>query len=71
MGGAVGGIIAGNVFQSKDAPGYLPGLWVCLVFQIVYLTLVAKNFFIFYVQNKRADRGEIIIENQPGFRYTY
>lgn len=38
---------------------------------MAYFVLVVKNFGIFYVQNKRADRGEIIIEGQPGFRYTY
>ena len=39
--------------------------------QMTYAVLVAKNFVIFYIQNKRADRGEIVIENQPGFRHTY
>jgi MFS family permease len=34
MGGAFGGIISGNVFQSKDAPNYRSGLWVCLGFQV-------------------------------------
>jgi hypothetical protein len=34
MGGAFGGIIAGNVFQSKDAPGYKSGLWICIAFQV-------------------------------------
>ena len=34
IGGALGGIIAGNVFQSKDAPNYIPGLWVCISFQV-------------------------------------
>jgi hypothetical protein len=89
MGGAFGGIIAGNVFQTKDSPDYISGLWICIAFQvrktglffllsillincqILYLVLVLKNFVIFYVQNKRADRGEIVIEGQPGFRYTY
>ncbi|KAF2093360.1 MFS general substrate transporter [Rhizodiscina lignyota] len=71
MGGAFGGIISGNIFQAKDAPGYRSGLWICIAFQIVYFFLVCKNFVIFYIQNKRADRGEIIIEGQPGFRHTY
>ena len=34
MGGAFGGIIAGNVFQSKDAPDYRTGLWICIAFQV-------------------------------------
>ncbi|KAI1619932.1 major facilitator superfamily domain-containing protein [Exophiala viscosa] len=71
MGGAFGGIISGNVFVSTDAPNYRTGLWICISFQMLYLVLVAKNFFIFYVQNKRADRGEIVIQGQVGFRYTY
>ncbi|KIY01560.1 uncharacterized protein Z520_03112 [Fonsecaea multimorphosa CBS 102226] len=71
MGGAFGGIIAGNVFESQDAPGYRSGLWICIGFQMLYFVLVLKNFVIFYVQNRRADRGEIVIEGQLGFRYTY
>jgi len=70
-GGAIGGIIAGNVFQAKDAPGYRPGLLVCIIFQAVNIVLVAKNFFIFARANRKADRGEILIEGQPGFRHTY
>lgn len=34
MGGAFGGIIAGNIFQTKDAPGYRTGLWICIGFQV-------------------------------------
>ena len=34
MGGAFGGIISGNVFQSKDAPDYRSGLWICIAFQV-------------------------------------
>jgi MFS family permease len=34
MGGAFGGIIAGNIFQSKDAPDYRTALWICIAFQV-------------------------------------
>ena len=70
-GGAIGGIIAGNVFQAKDAPDYRPGLIVCIVFQAVNILLVVKNFYVFGRANRRADRGEIVIEGQPGFRHTF
>ncbi|KAK6385773.1 hypothetical protein LTS17_001345 [Exophiala oligosperma] len=70
MGGAVSGIITGNVFRSQDAPGYRPGLWVSIAFNILYAVLVAKNFVLFRRENRRADRGEIVIMGQPGFRYT-
>jgi hypothetical protein len=70
MGGALSGIIAGNVFRSQDAPGYRPGLWVSIVFNIIYALLVLKNFVIFGRENRRANRGETVIMGQPGFRYT-
>ena len=44
MGGAFGGIISGNVFQSKDAPGYRPGLWICIAFQVSYPSGNARAF---------------------------
>jgi predicted MFS family arabinose efflux permease len=34
MGGAFGGIISGNVFQSTDSPDYRSGLWICIGFQV-------------------------------------
>lgn len=34
MGGAFGGIISGNVFQTKEAPGYRSGLWIGIAFQV-------------------------------------
>ena len=33
-GGGIGGIIAGNIFQAKDAPGYRPALIICVAFQV-------------------------------------
>ncbi|KAH0837116.1 hypothetical protein AYO21_04577 [Fonsecaea monophora] len=70
IGGAISGIIAGNVFRSQDSPGYRPGVWVSIVFNIVYFLLVAKNIVYFSRQNRRVDRGEIVIMGQPGFKYT-
>ncbi|KAK5192635.1 hypothetical protein LTR99_009611 [Exophiala xenobiotica] len=70
MGGAFSGIIAGNAFRSQDAPGYRPGLWMSIAFNILYGILIAKNIFLFRRQNRRADRGEIVLLGQPGFRYT-
>ena len=34
VGGACGGLIAGNVFRAQDAPGYIPGLSVCIGAQV-------------------------------------
>jgi tryptophan-rich sensory protein len=70
MGSALSGIIAGNVFRSQDAPGYRPGLWVSIIFNVIYALFVIKNAFLWGRKNKQADRGEIVIMGQPGFRYT-
>ncbi len=69
-GGGLGGIIASNAFQQKDAPGYRPGLDVVMAVQALTILLVCKNFWLFTRANRRADRGEIVIEGRPGFRYT-
>ena len=71
MGGGIGGIVASFAFQQKDAPDYLPGMITVICSQVVTVVLVTTNFFYFLRQNKKADRGEIILENAPGFRYTY
>lgn len=70
VGGAFGGIISGNIFQQKDAPRYIPGLVICMVFQGITICLIIKNFIWFTRCNRKADRGEMVIQGQPGFRYT-
>lgn len=35
------------------------------------IVLVSKNFWYFSSQNRKADRGEVLLEGQVGFRYTY
>ncbi|OQV00219.1 hypothetical protein CLAIMM_05747 [Cladophialophora immunda] len=34
MGGAVGGIIAGNIFRAQDAPTYTPAICTCIAIQV-------------------------------------
>ena len=70
-GGGCGGVIAANVFRQQDAPKYLPGLYTAIAVQALTVVLVSKNFYIFYRQNRRAERGEMLIEGTAGFRYTY
>ncbi|KAK5323449.1 hypothetical protein LTR93_005503 [Exophiala xenobiotica] len=67
-GGGIGGIIAGNIFQAKDAPGYRPALIICVAFQAFNILLVCKNFVYFRWANRKADREELIIEGTPDFR---
>ncbi|KAK6516709.1 hypothetical protein TWF506_006601 [Arthrobotrys conoides] len=67
---AVGGIIGSLVFRPQDAPSYRPGLYTC--FTGAVLTLLLTSFFIIYFKraNKKADRGEKILEESESFRYT-
>jgi len=68
--GGLGGIIGSLVFRSQDLPGYHPGLWACIASQLVILIIIALLTVKFHLDNKRADRGDKIIEGIEGFRYT-
>ncbi|KFZ15703.1 hypothetical protein V502_05446 [Pseudogymnoascus sp. VKM F-4520 (FW-2644)] len=70
-GGGLGGLISGLVFRQQDAPQYKPGLLVVLSLQALTVVIVTKNFWYFARQNRKADRGDLVIEGQEGFRYTY
>ncbi|KAL8869584.1 MAG: hypothetical protein Q9174_004167 [Haloplaca sp. 1 TL-2023] len=69
-GGALGGIVGSTVFRSADAPAYVPGLSVAMGSQVVILITVGILTFVFKSQNKKADRGEKVLEGLPEFRYT-
>lgn len=71
MGGGCGGIVASFIFRQKDAPDYLPGMIAVIVSQVITVLLVSLNFFYFLHRNRKADRGEAVLEGTPGFRYTY
>ncbi|KAF2158673.1 hypothetical protein M409DRAFT_30836 [Zasmidium cellare ATCC 36951] len=71
IGGAVGGIISGNIFQAQDAPVYRTGIIICLVFQGLNVVLIAKNFLIFGMRNRQAEKSGLLLEGSVGFRYTY
>lgn len=40
IGGAIGGVIAGNIFQAKEAPLYRSGLIICITFQVTFSIIV-------------------------------
>lgn len=69
--GAIGGVLGSTVFQQKDAPKYLPGLFITTGLQILLMAILTVMTLYFRRQNKKADRGEVAeLEGQPGFRYT-
>ncbi|KXT12287.1 hypothetical protein AC579_5655 [Pseudocercospora musae] len=69
-GGAIGGIIASNIFRQQDAPRYVPAMGVVIATQAVSILHVLKNFWVYARRNRKADRGELVIEGQEGFRHT-
>ncbi|KAG7005719.1 MFS-type transporter cnsO [Physcia stellaris] len=68
--GALGGIVGSTVFRSEDSPTYVPGLSVAMGSQVVILLTVGALTVAFRLSNKKADRGEKVLEGSPSFRYT-
>jgi len=68
--GGVGGIAGSLIFRSQDAPEYTWGFVGTIVANYVVLVLCAVLSLVFWRRNKRADRGELVIEGLDGFRYT-
>ncbi|KAL8683495.1 MAG: hypothetical protein Q9186_000535 [Xanthomendoza sp. 1 TL-2023] len=68
--GALGGIVGSTVFRSEDSPTYIPGLSVAMGSQVVILIAVGVLTMTFKSENKKADRGEKILEDSLPFRYT-
>lgn len=69
-GGGIGGIAGSLIFRRQDRPNYLPGVYACLVCNVVVTILVCVNTWHFRRENQKADRGEKVLEDDPTFRYT-
>lgn len=68
--GGIGGIAGTTLFRTEDAPDFRLGIWGCIVVNIWVILIVIFNTIVFRRQNKRADRGEVVLEGDPNFRYT-
>ncbi|KFZ13396.1 hypothetical protein V501_03727 [Pseudogymnoascus sp. VKM F-4519 (FW-2642)] len=74
--GGIGGVAGSLVFRSQDAEtGYKPGMWACIACALLTIALVVCCDLEFIRQNKKADRGELLIEAHDedastDFRYT-
>ncbi|KAJ5528221.1 hypothetical protein N7513_012380 [Penicillium frequentans] len=68
--GGTGGIVGSLVFRSQDAPKYLPGIYACLTANGIILLLTTLLVVYFSMQNKLANRGMVVIEDLPSFRYA-
>ena len=51
-------------------PEYVPGMIGTIVATVVIVLTCGLLSLFFWRQNKRADRGEILINGLEGFRYT-
>jgi hypothetical protein len=68
--GGIGGILASVTFMQKEAKkGYPTGVWFTISMQAFTCVGSALLHFYYRRQNKRADRGEIVIEDAENFRY--
>ncbi|KAF1971632.1 MFS general substrate transporter [Bimuria novae-zelandiae CBS 107.79] len=73
--GGIGGIAGSLVFRTRDAPNYRPGMYACIACCLLTIVIVGLLTLQFGAANRKADRGEIELEDgdedhQPGFRYT-
>jgi len=68
--GGVGGICSSLAFKNSEyLKGYPTGIYLTLASHAVLIFLCAGLRFWMHNQNKRAARGEIVIENCADFRY--
>ena len=68
--GGIGGILASTVFRQVDFPKYLPGIGTAAGCQVLTILILIVSDRVFVAQNKRVERGELVLENLPGFQYT-
>jgi hypothetical protein len=61
--GGIGGIAGSSVFREQDAPHYRPGVYACIACCLLTLIIVAATTVEFVRKNKKADRGEIELED--------
>lgn len=68
--GGIGGILAGVVFMDKERlTGYPTGVYFTIGMNSMVIIFCAAMKLIFRHQNKRADRGDVVLEGSPEFRY--
>ena len=70
MNGA-GGIAGSFVVRAHEAPRYETAVWVAIASHLLIIVLVGLFSLYFYVANRRADAGKVVLEGRADFRYTY
>lgn len=67
----LGGIAGSYIVRQPEAPRYFTAIWVSIGSHVLMIVLVASCTVWFWYANRKARRGELLIEGVPGFRYTY
>jgi hypothetical protein len=57
--------------MEKESPTYRTGLWAVTGAQLLILVGTAGMVLHYRRMNAKADRGEVVLEEMEGFRYTY
>ncbi|KAM0723439.1 hypothetical protein Q7P37_000425 [Cladosporium fusiforme] len=68
--GGIGGIAGSLIFRTQDRPHYRPGIYATLACNVLIMIIVTINSIYFKRENRKADRGEKVLEGDPNFRYT-
>ncbi|KAF7188204.1 MFS transporter prlL, partial [Pseudocercospora fuligena] len=66
----ISGIYSSLVFRQQDAPDYLPGIIAVIAVNVLGVSLAAVTVIVLKLENRKADRGEKVLEGLPEFRYT-
>ncbi|KAK2779892.1 hypothetical protein FQN53_001250 [Emmonsiellopsis sp. PD_33] len=70
IGGGLGGIFASIAFKSSESPKYTTGIWVTFAVSIASIILILIMDVYFWKINKRAKKGDILIEGMAHWYYT-
>ncbi|EME79998.1 uncharacterized protein MYCFIDRAFT_77793 [Pseudocercospora fijiensis CIRAD86] len=58
------------VFRQQDAPDYFPGIYAVIAVNVLGVSLAAVTVIVLKLENRKADRGEKVLEGLTEFRYT-
>lgn len=68
--GGIGGIIGSTVFMQKEQKiGYPSGIYTSLALMVFCILAAIGLQLYFRIQNRKADRGELVINDHEEFRY--
>jgi MFS family permease len=68
---ALGGIAGSYLVRRKEAPRYMTAIWISIGSHILMIFVVGVCTLLFWRANWRQRKGNGLIENVQGFRYTY